>query len=105
MGHGREWKQFVHNQATEIRELVPVTCWRYCAGVEDPTDIPSRGLTPLELSANRLWHCGPNWLVKETNEQPPARSEMPEDCLLEIRLKDRRTRILLVDEVLVWGAL
>ncbi len=99
LSSGSVLEQFVHNQATEIRELVPVTCWRHCAGVENPADIPSRGLTPLELSTNRLWHCGPEWLVKETNEQLPARSEMPEGCLLEMRLKDRRTLTLLVDEV------
>lgn len=55
----KEWKarSGVQNQLSEIRKLLPVDCWRHCSGKDNPKDLPSsRGLTPLELTVNALWH-------------------------------------------------
>ena len=62
-GQGRMWKPFVENRVKEIRDLVPVTCWRHCPGRDNPADIPSRGLKPMELISNALWWYGPSWLT------------------------------------------
>ena len=35
-GKDKEWKQFVQNRVIEIRELIPVTSWRHCPGVQNP---------------------------------------------------------------------
>ena len=95
VSHGKEWKQFVQNRVSEIRELLPISCWKHCPGADNPADIPSRGLTPIELSASKLWHCGPDWLLKATDDDLPATAEIPADCLAEMRLKDRETHSLL----------
>ena len=58
----REWKPFVQNRVNEIHKLLPVDCWSHCSGKENPADIPSRGMMPLELSVSRLWRNGPEWL-------------------------------------------
>ena len=46
-GQDKEWKQFVENCVIEIRQLVPLECWKHCPGEINPTDLPSRG---VELS-------------------------------------------------------
>ena len=86
VGHGKEWKQFVNNRVLEIRELVPVGCWHHCPGIDNPVDIPLRGLSPTELSASRLWHCGPDWL-QEASDESPVVKEMPTGCLTEVKSK------------------
>ena len=72
-GTEKEWKPFVQNRANEIRKLVPVDCWDHCSGKSNPADVPSRGLSPAELSASDLWRHGPSWLHEELsiNVLPP----------------------------------
>ena len=97
VGEGKEWKQFVHNRVTEIRELLPASCWRHCPGIENPADIPSRGLTPTELFVNQLWHCGPDWLQNPPSENLDMK-EMPADCSAEEKSKGNKTCSLLVGD-------
>jgi len=61
-GSDKTWKPFIQNRVNEIRRLTPSDYWRHCSGKDNPADIPSRGLTPLELSVNVLWRNGPEWL-------------------------------------------
>jgi len=63
-GEDKQWKQFVHNRAVEIRKLVPVKHWRHCAGKDNPADMPSLGITPEDLDASLTWRRGPDWLPK-----------------------------------------
>ena len=58
----QEWKQFVQNRATTIRQLVPSSQWRHCPGEVNPADIPSRGMNPKELKKTDMWLKGPDWL-------------------------------------------
>ena len=58
-GEEREWKQFGRNRVSEIRTLVPARRWQHCNGEENPADIPSRGLSPVELSKCPLWKEDP----------------------------------------------
>ena len=91
-GSDKTWKAFVQNRVTEIRRLIPPTCWRHCPGKDNPADIPSRGITPLELSTRVLWHVGPPWLVKEEPSSSTGDEEiqLPAECLSELRSKDQQ---------------
>ena len=61
-GIDKSWKPFVQNWAAEIRNLTSVECWNHCPGIQNQADIPLRGVTPQELSANELWCKGPSFV-------------------------------------------
>ena len=48
-GEDKEWKQFMHNGAQEIRRLVPVSHWLHCPGKENPADMASHGVLLIWL--------------------------------------------------------
>jgi len=94
-GTTKEWKPFVENRVNEVRKFVPAECWRHCPEKENPTDVPSRGITPAELVSCKLWHHGPEWLVHKLNKEEDV-SEMPEECQKEIKISCHPTYNLVV---------
>ena len=89
-GIEREWKPFVQNRVDEIRSLVPISSWDHCAGKDNPADIPSRGLTIVELSVSKLWRSGPNWLEMTLNPVSDLAGGIPESCIPEMKVADRK---------------
>ena len=83
-GTGRDWRPFVQNRVNEVHKLVPAEYWDHCSGKENPADIPSRGLTPIELSVNQLWRNGPEWLKTSINVTPIP-EDIPELCVPELK--------------------
>ena len=49
---GREYKQFVENRVKEIRQNVLSESWSHCPGIENPADLPSRGMKAEALKKN-----------------------------------------------------
>lgn len=90
LGSDKEWKQFVQNRVSEIRKLLPTACWKHCSSQDNPADLPSRGLTLLELSASKLWWNGPGWLKGSEITNFEECIPMPEECLIEMKTKDRK---------------
>ena len=90
-GEEREWKQFVRNRVNEIRNLVPASRWQHCNGKDNPADIPSRGLSPMELSKCPLWKEGPKWLTCFTEDTKSVfnSTHIPEECFVEVRAEEK----------------
>ena len=99
-GEDKDWKPFIQNRVSEIRSLVPASYWRHCRGRNNPADIPTRGSTTKELVASNLWFYGPSWL-SEIIEEDAVPGEIPEACVMELRVADRKTHSLLVSEVTI----
>ncbi len=49
------YKMWVANRLTEVISLVPAENWRHCPGVQNPADLPTRGLSAEELKDSTLW--------------------------------------------------
>lgn len=90
-GERREWKPFVQNRVNEIRTLVPMNSGRHCRGKNNPADIPSRGLSPSELSVCALWIEGPTWVSDnaETGSEEFDTGQLPQQCLEEMKARDK----------------
>lgn len=44
--------------------------WRHVSTSDNPADLATRGVTPLELKESELWWQGPKWLQKERRIWP-----------------------------------
>ena len=89
-GADKEWKQFVQNRTTEIRTLLPDAAWVHCAGKDNPADLPSRGMSLAQLTSSDLWRTGPDWLTSGELSVCPEEESMPEECIRELKAKDRK---------------
>ena len=64
------WKQFVQHRVNEILQISDKRNWGHCAGICNPADLGSRGVTPGALNTSRLWWQGPHWLVMGKKHWP-----------------------------------
>lgn len=53
---------FLKNRVTEIRRLTNPARWRYILGVDNPADLPSRGMSVSKLLGQSIWLEGPQML-------------------------------------------
>ena len=91
----KEWKQFVMNRVVEIWSLVPPSCWRHCAGTQNPADIPLRGVSSLELQGKmELWLRRPNLPIVDHNTGSEEMATLPQECLTEMRGKREKSTIV-----------
>ena len=89
-GADKEWKQFIQNRTTEIRTLLPDANWAHCAGKDNPADLPSRGMSLTQLATSDLWRRGPGWLTGGELSVCQEEEPMPEECIRELKAKDRK---------------
>ncbi|XP_058839416.1 uncharacterized protein LOC131694916 [Topomyia yanbarensis] len=59
------WQVFVANRVSEIQHLTKDGVWGHVAGIENPADLISRGMSPAQLQYQTLWFEGPIWLSQE----------------------------------------
>ena len=86
-GEDKEWKQFVHNRVSEIRNLMPADHWFHCPGKSNPADMASRGVSPQELDASLLWRHGPDWLSSIAPVRMQQQITISEECIAEMEVK------------------
>ncbi|KAG6449089.1 hypothetical protein O3G_MSEX005875 [Manduca sexta] len=64
------WQTFVANRVVKVIDNIPASCFHHIAGVENPADCLSRGLSPASLIDHPLWFSGPPWVSKDPTEWP-----------------------------------
>ena len=55
----------MENVCQKIRKLTSVECWQHCQGDVNPADLPTRGISGIDLIKNKLWWEGPAFLKQE----------------------------------------
>jgi hypothetical protein len=68
--NAKPWKQYVLTRVKEIRECTTQESWRHCPGVQNPADLPSRGMNARELVNEKRWWKGPEFLYNPEAERP-----------------------------------
>ena len=100
-GVGKEWKPFIQNRVNGIRKLVAAEKWTHCRGEDNPADIPSRGVTPMELAGSTLGRHGLSWLINVVTRDNDGDTSMPEECKKEMRVMRPSTQqsLLITNEL------
>ena len=97
-GIDKEWKPFVQNRVMEIRKAIPISSWKHCPGSSNPADIPSRGATFSDPVIRSRWFNGPEWLATTQVYNDELEDPMPEECVVEIKTKEKAVHSLAVME-------
>ena len=78
----------MQNKMTEIRKLIQAKNWRNCPGIQNPVDIPSRGLSAAELQCKmELWLHGPPCVEFSARPENPVLENFPRECLVEMKVR------------------
>lgn len=68
----RELKTYVGNRVASIQNNTDIRKWRHIDGKQNPADLLTRGLIPIELVNNAMWLHGPDWLTLPEVEWPKS---------------------------------
>ena len=69
-GQSEKWKPWVKNRIDSIHKLSIVANWNFVPGVENPSDICSRGAPISSLLGNKNWFNGPDFITRDKSEWP-----------------------------------
>ncbi|XP_062541571.1 uncharacterized protein LOC134209589 [Armigeres subalbatus] len=83
------WQTFVANRVSEIQHLTKGGLWNHVAGIENPADVLSRGISAAQLEYQSLWFNGPIWLRQEQNFWP-VNAEVAVEQLDPATLEERK---------------
>lgn len=75
---------FVAHRVSEIHELSGKFHWGHVSSGENPADLISRGMTPIELQTSEIWWSGPSWIRLDENQWPKNQS------LEKVEVPDRK---------------
>ena len=72
-----------------IQSLLDPSVWRYCPGLHNPADLPTRSLSVNQLLDSQLWWRGPSWLQEsEVDCSKDLRSQSSND-VVEVERKSK----------------
>ncbi|GFX18182.1 integrase catalytic domain-containing protein [Trichonephila clavipes] len=93
----RELKMFVANRVSKIHQLSSRDQWHHIASEQNPADVLSRGLLPVERCDDSLWWHGPELLLQSAYSttviaEPTRRDDF--DCELRVSERTLETSLL-----------
>jgi len=82
-----DFKVFVSNRVRKIQTATKPQQWQHVKGVENPADLPSRGISAKDLvgSMKEKWLHGPEWLQQGKIPVPRVEFKVQEDARIEAR--------------------
>ncbi|XP_067209400.1 uncharacterized protein [Linepithema humile] len=83
------WKEFIQNRTYFIQDTLPQAKWSFVPGNENPADLATRGMTPIQLAHMTMWWHGPTWLSQSSTFWPSA----PERNFTGEQLEERPIRV------------
>ena len=86
----RQFQSFVAHRISEIREATNTEQWQHVPGIQNPADLPSRGVTLDVLKSSDLWWNGPPFLVA-SRENWPALRDLARELFDKSEMKQMRT--------------
>lgn len=89
--NAKPWKQYVMTRVKEIRESTTQASWRHCPGVQNPADLPSRGLNASDLVDEKRWWKGPEFLFNPESEWPQGADIKETESSMEEVVKNPTT--------------
>ena len=96
-----KYKTYVGNRAAYIQDATPPSSWYWVPGDQNPADIPSRGIFPLNKEQMKLWLHGPEFLMTdEIPEQPKisgTQEEIKKSAINAIALSNPMAHLLKIE--------
>ncbi|XP_044741831.1 uncharacterized protein LOC123302806 [Chrysoperla carnea] len=80
------WQTFVANRVSLIQSLVSNENWFHVEGVQNISDVLSRGLSPSQFMKMPNWVTGPEWLKLEPSSWPIRKISVNLDVMPEEKL-------------------
>jgi hypothetical protein len=81
-----KYKVWVGNRIKEILTLTNKQDWHHCPGIDNPADLPSRGLTAKELVESSLWWNGPSFITGDKEHWPKTKQ-------IDISVRDNEIKV------------
>ena len=88
-----EWKNFVQHRVNEILKRTRKEDWGHVAGVDNPADLGSRGVTASHLRDSKIWWEGPEWLKKGRENWP---NSFPLEISDDVREESKKTAAAMI---------
>jgi len=79
LGSPSKWKPWVANRVATIHSLTSPEAWKHIAGIDNPADLVSRGISADKLADSELWWHGPLFLRETDSRYPTLPISLPEN--------------------------
>ena len=103
LGHCRPWEE---RRLIEIFKIIDKSEIRFCPGIKNPADMPSRGCEAKEFTEKlQFWKEGADFLVKPKNQwpqqpmQPVDPDKIADPNLIEFNSKDDETVAVYLNQI------